>query len=80
MNSKAGKLLVVESDERLRDQIVAVLNGAGFEVTTDYQEGMKTVLAFDPDVVVLVPIRPSLIAAIFFPKSRVRSRLTTYAL
>src|SRR5258706_13554629 len=60
MNSKAGKVLVVESEERLREQIVAVLNGAGFEVTTDYQEGMKTVLAFDPDVVVLGADPPQL--------------------
>src|SRR6267154_1165273 len=60
MNSKAGKVLVVESDERLREQIVAVLNGAGFEVTTDYQEGMKAVLGFDPDVVVLGADPPQL--------------------
>src|SRR5712671_1211214 len=60
MNSKAGKLLVVESDQRLRDQIVAVLTGAGFEVSTNYREGMKTVLAFDPDVVVLGADPPQL--------------------
>jgi DNA-binding response OmpR family regulator len=53
MNSKAGKLLVVEADDRNRDSVVAALSGAGFEVSTDYREGMKTVLAFDPDVVVL---------------------------
>src|SRR5712675_2531347 len=60
MNSKAGKVLVVESDDRLREQIVAVLTGAGFEVTTDYQEGMKAVLAFDPDVVILGADPPQL--------------------
>src|SRR5712691_1367440 len=60
MNSKAGKVLVVESDERLREQIVAVLSDAGFEVTTDYQEGMNAVLAFDPDVVVLGADPPQL--------------------
>jgi serine protease Do len=60
MNSKAGKVLVVESDERLREQIVAVLSDAGFEVTTDYQEGMKAVFAFDPDVVVLGADPPQL--------------------
>ncbi len=53
MNSKAGKLLVVESDDSLRDNIVTVLSAAGFEVSTDYGDGIKTVLAFDPDVVVL---------------------------
>ncbi|MDQ1386956.1 MAG: serine protease Do [Acidobacteriaceae bacterium] len=52
--------MVVESDERLREQIVAVLSDAGFEVTTDYQEGMKAVLAFDPDVVVLGADPPQL--------------------
>jgi len=60
MNSKAGKLLVVESDDSLRDNIVAVLSDAGFEVSTDYREGMKAVLAFDPDVVVLGADPPQL--------------------
>src|ERR1700682_2794022 len=60
MNSKAAKLLVVESDDSLRDNIVAVLNDAGFEVSTDYREGMKAVLAFDPDVVVLGADAPQL--------------------
>ena len=53
MNSKAPKLLVVESDDALREQIVAVLREAGYAVSTDYQQGMKAVLAFDPDAVVL---------------------------
>jgi serine protease Do len=53
MSSKAGRLLVVESDDSLRDNIVTVLSDAGFEVSTDYRDGMKAVLAFDPDVVVL---------------------------
>src|SRR4029077_9126105 len=60
MNSNAGKLLVVESDESLREHIVAVLSDAGFEVSMDYREGMKTVLAFDPDVVVLGADPPQL--------------------
>src|ERR1700756_3655017 len=53
MNSKAGKLLVVESDAALREQMVAVLRDAGYTVSTDYQQGMKSVVAFDPDVLVL---------------------------
>jgi len=53
MNSKAPKLLVVESDDVQREQIVAVLRDAGYAVLTDYQPGMKAVLAFDPDIVVL---------------------------
>ena len=53
MNSNAGKLLVVESDDSLREHIVAVLSNAGYEVSTDYLGGMKAVIAFNPDTVVL---------------------------
>jgi DNA-binding response OmpR family regulator len=53
MKDKAGKLLVVESDDALREHIVTVLRDAGYEVSTHYFEGMKTVLAFNPDAVVL---------------------------
>jgi len=53
MNSKVEKLLVVESDAVLREQIVAVLSDAGYEVSTADREGMKAILAFDPDAVVL---------------------------
>src|SRR6266850_3081291 len=60
MDNKAGKLLVVESDDSLREQVVTVLSNAGFEVSTDYRGGMKAVLAFDPDVVVLGADPPQL--------------------
>src|SRR6201981_4147661 len=60
MNDKTGKLLVVESDDTVREQIVAVLSGAGYELSTDYREGMKAVLAFDPDAVVLGADPPQL--------------------
>ena len=60
MNSKAGKLLVVESDDALREQIVAVLSDAGYEVSTNHQGGMKGVLAFTPDAVVLGADPPQL--------------------
>ena len=60
MNSRAGKLLVVESDDALREQIVAVLRDAGYQVSTEYQQGMKAALAFDPDVVVLGADPPQL--------------------
>jgi len=53
-------LLVVESDDALREQIVAVLRDAGYEVSTNYQQGMKAVLAFDPDAVVLAADPPQL--------------------
>src|SRR5216684_9260474 len=60
MKSRAEKLLVVESDDALRKQIVAVLSDAGYEVSTDYGEGMKAILAFDPDAVVLGANPPQL--------------------
>ncbi len=60
MNEKTGKLLVVESDDVLRDRIVAGLSDAGYEVSTDYREGMKAVLAFAPDAVVLGADPPQL--------------------
>jgi DNA-binding response OmpR family regulator/S1-C subfamily serine protease len=60
MEKRAGKVLVVESDDKVSDQIISVLNEAGFEVSTDYIGGMKAVLAFDPDVVVLGADPPKL--------------------
>jgi CheY-like chemotaxis protein len=60
MNDKTGKLLVVEPHEALREQIVAALSEAGFEVSTDHREGMKSVLAFDPDAVILGSDPPQL--------------------
>jgi DNA-binding response OmpR family regulator len=60
MKSKAEKLLVVESDDTLRENIVAVLRGAGYEVSTGHGDGMKAVLAFDPDAVVLGADLPQL--------------------
>src|SRR6267378_5068780 len=60
MNDKAGKVLVVESDDSLRQHIVAVLTDAGYEVTTDYRQGIKAVLALDPDAVVLGADPPQL--------------------
>jgi DNA-binding response OmpR family regulator len=60
MESKAEKLMVVESEDALRDHIVAVLSDAGYEVSTVYREGMKAVLAFDPDAVILGANPPQL--------------------
>jgi serine protease Do len=51
--STNDKLLVVESDDALRNSLVAALTGAGYEVSTDAQDGMKSVLAFNPDAVIL---------------------------
>jgi DNA-binding response OmpR family regulator/S1-C subfamily serine protease len=53
MSDKAGKVLVVESDDSLREHIVAVLSDAGYEVSTDWRGGMKAVVAFNPDTVVM---------------------------
>ncbi|MCU1296330.1 MAG: hypothetical protein JWO91_608, partial [Acidobacteriaceae bacterium] len=47
MDHKAEKVLVVEPDDGLREQIVAAVREAGYEVSDDYREGMKTVLALD---------------------------------
>jgi len=60
MNHKAQKLLVVEPDDALRDRIVAALSDAGYEVSTDYREGMKAVVAFGPDAVVMGADPPQL--------------------
>jgi DNA-binding response OmpR family regulator/S1-C subfamily serine protease len=60
MNDKPGKILVVESDDSLRAQIVTVLSDAGYEVSTDCQTGMKSVVAFDPDTVVMGADPPQL--------------------
>ena len=60
MSDKAGKVLVVESDGSLRDQIVAVLSDAGYEISTNWRGGMKSVLAFGPDAVVLGADPPQL--------------------
>jgi DNA-binding response OmpR family regulator len=60
MESKTEKLMVVEADDALRDRIVAVLSDAGYEISTDYREGMKAILAFDPDAVILGADPPQL--------------------
>jgi DNA-binding response OmpR family regulator len=53
MKGKAVKVLVIESDDALSEPIVAILRDAGYEVSTDYGEGMKAILEFDPDAVVM---------------------------
>jgi DNA-binding response OmpR family regulator len=60
MDQKAVKVLVVEPDDSLREHIVAALSEAGYEVSTDYRDGMKAVLALDPDVVILGADPPQL--------------------
>jgi DNA-binding response OmpR family regulator/S1-C subfamily serine protease len=53
-------LLVVESNDALREHIVTVLSDAGYEVSTEYRDGMKAILAFHPDEVVLGADPPQL--------------------
>jgi S1-C subfamily serine protease/CheY-like chemotaxis protein len=60
MNEQTGKLLVVESDDALRAILVTALRDSGYEVSTDYQGGMKAVLAFEPDLVILGADPPQL--------------------
>src|SRR5215475_10000559 len=53
MTSNGEKLLVVESDDALRDMIAQTLKHAGYEVSTDYSRGIDSVLGFTPDAVIL---------------------------
>src|SRR5215469_14111221 len=69
--SNSEKVLVVESDNALRTSIASVLSDAGYEVSTDYQEGLKSVLTFNPDAVILGASPPQLAVAIFSPKLKV---------
>jgi DNA-binding response OmpR family regulator/S1-C subfamily serine protease len=60
MNDQTGKLLVVESDDALRATLITVLGDAGYKVSTEYREGMKAVLAFEPDLLILGADPPQL--------------------
>lgn len=53
MASSPEKLLIVESDDVLRNSIVRTLKQGGYEVSTDYSEGINSVLTFSPDAVIL---------------------------
>jgi len=58
--SSNEKVLVVEPDIAIRASIATVLSEAGYEVSTDYQEGMKSVLTLNPDAVILGANPPQL--------------------
>src|SRR5215813_786861 len=58
--NKSGKLLVVERDDARREQVLTLLRDAGYEVSGDCREGIKTVLSFDPDAVILGADPPQL--------------------
>lgn len=60
MNSRTEKLLVVESGDALREGVASILRDAGYEVAADFRGGMKEVLDFRPDVVILGADLPKL--------------------
>lgn len=60
MNDQTGKLLVVESDDALRATLINMLGDAGYQVSTDVSGGMKSVIAFQPDLVILGADPPQL--------------------
>src|SRR5260370_29249891 len=60
MNDQTVKLVVVESEDALRETLVTVLRDSGYEVSTDYRGGMNSVLAFGPDLVILGADPPQL--------------------
>jgi DNA-binding response OmpR family regulator/S1-C subfamily serine protease len=60
MNDQTGKLLVVEFDDALKASLVTILGDAGYQVSTDYSGGMKSVIAFEPDLVILGADPPQL--------------------
>jgi DNA-binding response OmpR family regulator len=60
MASNPQRLLVVESDDVLRDSIARTLKHAGYDVSIDYREGINSVLTFNPDAVILGADPPQL--------------------
>ena len=62
--NQTAKVLVVESTDGLREQIATALNDAGYQVSTDYRDGMKAVLDFEPDAVSwIAPLGKALLAS-----------------
>jgi DNA-binding response OmpR family regulator/S1-C subfamily serine protease len=60
MKDQTAKLLIVEPDDAPRATLVAVLRDAGYEISTDFSGGMKAVLSFEPDLVILGADPPQL--------------------
>ena len=60
MKPNGEKLLVVESDDALTRSIVTALSDAGYEISTRYRGGMKSVVDFNPEVVILGANPPEL--------------------
>jgi len=60
MQSISEKLLVVESNNGLSGTIAELLTDAGYHVSTDCHDGMKSIIDFDPDAVILGANPPQL--------------------
>src|ERR1700755_1031631 len=60
MSPDTEKLLGVESHDALKQTIVQTLKHGAYEVSIDYGEGMKSLLAFSPDSVILGADPPQL--------------------
>jgi DNA-binding response OmpR family regulator/S1-C subfamily serine protease len=60
MDYATGRLLVVEADEALREHVASALRDASYEVSADFRGGLKAVLAFNPDAVILGANPPQL--------------------
>ena len=60
MQSNFEKLLVVESNNGLSGTIVELLTDAGYHVSNDCHDGMKPIIKFDPDAVILGANPPQL--------------------
>lgn len=52
MNFHGNKLMVVEADPALRRSVSGILSEAGYDVGVDYSQGLRSVVAFGPDVVI----------------------------
>jgi S1-C subfamily serine protease/DNA-binding NarL/FixJ family response regulator len=60
MDFNGNKLMVVEADPALRRKVSGILSEAGYEVCVDYSEGLRSVVAFEPDVVIFGADPPKL--------------------
>jgi DNA-binding response OmpR family regulator len=60
MSADREKVLVVESDISLSEAIASALTDAGYEVSANVEEGMQSVLAFNPDALILGADPPKL--------------------
>ncbi len=58
--TRTEKVLVVESDDGLRRSILTALSDGGYAVSDDCHEGIRSVVAFSPDVVIMGADPPQL--------------------